>query len=52
MLLDRNQPGDKEKATTLLNEAIEMYIGQLTNRPSHGSRRLADEFRGFPRVSP
>ena len=25
MLLDRNQPGDMEKARTLLNEAIEMY---------------------------
>ena len=25
MLLDRNQPGDDEKARTLLNEAVEMY---------------------------
>ncbi len=25
MLLDRNQPGDRDKATTLLGEAIEMY---------------------------
>ena len=25
MLLDRDQPGDKEKAQTLLNEASEMY---------------------------
>ncbi len=25
MLLDRDQPGDKDKATTLLGEAIEMY---------------------------
>ena len=25
LLLDRDQPADKEKAQTLLNEAIEMY---------------------------
>ena len=33
MLLDRNQPGDKDKATTLLGEAIEMY-GEL-GMPRH-----------------
>ena len=33
MLLDRTQPGDKDKATTLLGEAIEMY-GEL-GMPRH-----------------
>ena len=42
MLLDRNQAGDKEKATTLLNEAIEMY--KEIGMPRHVE--LAEELLG------
>ena len=33
MLLDRNAPGDRDKARTLLGEAIEMY--QQIGMPRH-----------------
>lgn len=33
MLLDRDAPGDREKARTLLNEAIELY--QAIGMPKH-----------------
>ena len=42
MLIDRNGSGDKERARTLLDEAVEMY-GQL-GMPRH--LEIAQEMRG------